>query len=467
MGDVQGYIGKELGRFTDEILEFLRIPSVSAKSEHNTDTRRTAEWLRDRMEGAGLEAEVLETAGHPVVLGEWSGADTDALTVLVYGHYDVQPAEPFPLWDSPPFEPEFRDGRLYARGAADDKGQLYLHIKAAEAHLKEDGALPVNLIVLAEGEEEIGSPNLVPFVEAQKERLACDAVVISDTGMFAPGLPALLFSLRGLAYFEIRVAGPSSDLHSGAYGGPVVNPAMALGRILATLHDDQGRIAIDGFYDDVLDWDRETRDAIRDLPFDEDDFAKSLGAPPEGGEPGYSVLERLWIRPTCEVNGLLSGYTGEGAKTVLPAEAIAKVSFRLVSDQNPRRVAELFRAHVASATPPGVTVTVEQFHGGMPWRAQLDGRLKEAATSALLKAFGSAPVLAGEGGSIPIVGEFERILDAPVLLMGFSLPGANLHAPNEWFPEENIELGIRALAYLYEELGQPRKGEGEPDDLSI
>ena len=456
MGDVQGYIGKELGRFTDEILEFLRIPSVSAKSEHNIDTRRAAEWLRDRMEGAGLEAEVLQTAGHPVVLGEWSGAGTDAPTVLVYGHYDVQPAEPFPLWDSPPFEPEFRDGRLYARGAADDKGQLYLHIKAAEAHLKEDGALPVNLIVLAEGEEEIGSPNLVPFVEAQKERLACDAVVISDTGMFAPGLPALLFSLRGLAYFEIRVAGPSSDLHSGAYGGPVVNPAMALGRILATLHDDQGRIAIDGFYDDVLDWDRETRDAIRDLPFDEDDFAKSLGASPQGGEPGYSVLERLWIRPTCEVNGLLSGYTGEGAKTVLPGEAMAKVSFRLVSDQNPQRVAELFRAHVASVTPPGVTVTVEQFHGGMPWRAQLDGRLKEAATSALLKAFGSAPVLAGEGGSIPIVGEFERILDAPVLLMGFSLPGANLHAPNEWFPEENIELGIRALAYLYEELGQPR-----------
>ena len=467
MADVQGYIGKELSRFTDEILEFLRIPSVSAKSEHNADTRRTAEWLRDRMEGAGLEAEVLQTAGHPVVLGEWSGAGTDAPTVLVYGHYDVQPAEPLELWDSPPFEPEFRDGRLYARGAADDKGQLYLHIKAAEAHLKEDGALPVNLIVLAEGEEEIGSPNLVPFVEAQKERLACDAVVISDTGMFAPGLPALLFSLRGLAYFEIRVAGPSSDLHSGAYGGPVVNPAMALGRILATLHDDQGRIAIDGFYDDVLDWDRETRDAIRVLPFDEDDFAKSLGASPEGGEPGYSVLERLWIRPTCEVNGLLSGYTGEGAKTVLPGEAMAKVSFRLVSDQNPQRVAELFRAHVASVTPPGVTVTVEQFHGGMPWRAQLDGRLKEAATSALLKAFGSAPVLAGEGGSIPIVGEFERILDAPVLLMGFSLPGANLHAPNEWFPEENIELGIRALAYLYEELGQPRKSAGEPDDLSI
>ena len=454
MSDVQGYIGRELGRFTDEILEFLRIPSVSAKSEHNPDTRRAAEWLRDRMEGAGLEAKVLETAGHPVVLGEWRGAGADAPTVLVYGHYDVQPAEPLELWHSPPFEPEFRDGRLYARGSTDDKGQLYLHINAAEAHLKEGGALPVNLLVLAEGEEEIGSPNLVPFVEAHRERLACDAVVISDTGMFAPGLPALLFSLRGLAYFELRVVGPSSDLHSGEFGGPVVNPAMALGRMLATLHDDQGRIAVDGFYDEVLDWDRETRDAIRDLPFDEDDFAQSLSAAPEGGELDFSVLERLWIRPTCEVNGLLSGYTGEGAKTVLPADAMAKVSFRLVPDQNPERVAELFRAHVASVTPPGVTVTVEELHGGMPWRAQLDGDLKEAATSALLKAFGCAPVLAGGGSSIPIVGEFERILGAPVLLMGFSLPGANLHAPNEWFPEENIELGIRALAYLYEELGR-------------
>ncbi len=266
MSDVQGYIGRELGRFTSEILDFLRIPSVSAKSEHNPDMRRTAEWLRDRMDEADLEAEVLETAGHPVVLGEWRGAGAEAPTILVYGHYDVQPAEPLELWDSPPFEPEFRDGRLYARGSTDDKGQLYLHIKAAEAHLKEEGSLPVNLIVLAEGEEEVGSPNLVPFVEAHKERLACDAVVISDTGMFAPGLPALLFSLRGLAYFEVRVEGPSSDLHSGEYGGPVVNPAMALGRMLATLHDDQGRITIDGFYDDVLDWDEETGGPSPNMP---------------------------------------------------------------------------------------------------------------------------------------------------------------------------------------------------------
>ena len=314
MRDVQDYIGSALPRFTEEILAFLRIPSVSARSEHDEDTRRTADWLRHSFSEAGLEAEVLETAGHPVVLGEWRGAGAEAATVLVYGHYDVQPPEPLELWTSPPFEPEFREGRLYGRGSADDKGQLYLHVKAAEAHLKGAGALPVNLIILAEGEEEVGSPNLVPFVEAHTERLACDAVVISDTGMFAPGLPSLLFSLRGLAYFEIQVEGPSSDLHSGAYGGPVVNPAMALSRILATLHDDEGRIAIDGFYDDVLDWDGETRESIRQLPFDEDEFADALNTTLDGGEVGYSVLEKLWVRPTCEVNGLLSGYTGEGGE---------------------------------------------------------------------------------------------------------------------------------------------------------
>ncbi len=364
----------------------------------------------------------------------------------------MQPAEPLELWDSPPFEPEFREGRLYARGSADDKGQLYLHVKAAEAHLKATGKLPVNLIILAEGEEEIGSVNLAPLVEANANRLACDAVIISDTAMFAPGLPCLLFSLRGLAYCEIYVDGPSGDLHSGSYGGPVVNPAMALSQILATLFDDEGRIAIEGFYDDVLEWDDETRDGIRSLQFDEDELAASVGAPLAGGEKAYSVPERLWTRPTCEMNGMLSGYTGEGAKTVLPAKAMAKVSFRLVADQDPQRVYELVREHVAKVAPEGVTVRVEELHGGMPWRARLSGKLQEAATAALMKAFGAAPVLAGEGGSIPIVSEFERVLGAPALLVGFSLPGANEHAPNEWFPQENIEKGIRALAYLYEEL---------------
>ena len=452
MSDPESYIAESLPRWRDELDEFLRIPSISARSEHDSDTRATAEWLCDRMRAAGLETEVIGTPGHPVVLGEWRGAGADAKTVLVYGHYDVQPVEPLDEWTSAPFEPEVRDGRLYARGSADDKGQLYLHIKAAEAHLKTTGSLPVNLIILAEGEEEIGSPNLVPFVEGHRQRLASDAVIISDSSMFAPGLPSLLFSLRGLAYFEVHVQGPASDLHSGSYGGAVVNPANALAHIISTLHDQDGRIAIEGFYDDVVEWDQATRQAIRDLPFDRDDFQASVGASELGGEAGYSELERLWTRPTCDVNGFLSGYTGEGAKTVLPARAMAKISFRLVSDQNPARVLELFRAHLSRVTPAGVTVTVEELHGGHPWKAQLDESLKAAATSALKRAFGAEPVLVGEGGSIPIVGEFERILDAPALLIGFSHPGCNLHAPDEWFPVENFEKGIRALAYLYEEL---------------
>ena len=447
------FTAANLDRFLTELFDFLRIPSISARSEHNGDIRRAADWLRDRMRDIGLEAEILETPRHPVVLGEWRGAGADAPTVLVYGHYDVQPAEPLELWTAPAFEPEVRDGRIYARGSADDKGQLFLHVKAAESLLATTGRLPVNLVVLAEGEEEIGSPNLIPFVEAHADRLATDVVVISDSAMFAPGLPSVLFSLRGLAYFEITVHGPAGDLHSGSYGGGVVNPAMTLSRILATLHDDHGRIAIPGFYDDVVDWGERTRAEIRALPFDEEDFRAGVGVPALSGEAGYSTLERLWIRPTCEVNGMLSGYTGEGAKTVLPAHAMAKLSFRLVPDQDPARVAELLRAHIERVAPAEARVEVEELHGGMPWRGQVSGDLVDAASRALAHSFGRRPVLTGEGGSIPIVGEFERILEAPVLLLGFALPGANMHAPDEWFPVENFDKGIVALAALLEELG--------------
>ena len=453
MADPQQFISDNIDRFQAELFEFLRIPSVSARSEHIGDTRQAADWLSERLSEAGLDTEVLDTARHPVVLGERRGAGPDAPTVLVYGHYDVQPPDPLDLWTSPPFEPEVRDGRIYARGSADDKGQLFQHVKAVESLLSATGRLPVNLILLAEGEEEIGSPNLVPFVEEHAHRLRCDTVVISDSAMFAPGLPSVLFSLRGLAYFEVRVGGPVGDLHSGSYGGAVANPATTLAALLATLHDDDGRISIDGFYDDVVDWDDDTRAQIRELPFDDEDFRDSVGAPGLSGESGYSTLERLWIRPTCEVNGLLSGYTGEGAKTVLPAKAMAKVSFRLVPDQDPARVAELFRAHVERVAPPEVTIEIEELHGGSPWRGQVTGRLVDAATRALERSFGRRPVLTGEGGSIPIVGEFERILGAPALLVGFALPGANMHAPDEWFPVENFEKGIRALAYLLEDLG--------------
>lgn len=453
MSDVSGYIDREMSRFEEELFEFLRIPSVSARSEHTGDTRKAAEWVADRMRDAGLSSSVMETPGHPVVLGEWKEAGPEAPTLLIYGHYDVQPPEPLDEWVSPAFEPTVREGNLFARGASDDKGQLFLHIKALEAQLKGSGSLPVNVVMVAEGEEEVGSPNLVPFVEAYRERLACDAVVVSDSSMFAQGLPSLLFSLRGLAYFEIHVQGPAGDLHSGTYGGAVVNPGNVLARIVDSLKNDDGSIAIPGFYDDVMDWDEKARAAIKELPFDMAEFREEVGAPGLNGEAGFTLLERLWIRPTCDVNGLLCGYTGEGAKTVLPARAMAKVSFRLVPDQNPARVAELLRAHIARTAPPEVEVRVEDLHGGRPWKAELEGKFFEAAQAALRKAFGTDPVLTGEGGSIPIVVDFQEILEAPVLLMGFAPPGANMHAPNEWIPLENFEKGIRAVSQFYAELG--------------
>lgn len=456
MSDVLRFVDDNLGRFRDELYDFLRIPSVSAKSEHDADTREAAEWFGQRLEEAGLTAVVHDTPGHPIVVGEWRGAGPDAPTVLIYGHYDVQPPEPLDLWDSPPFEPTERDGRIYARGSADDKGQLYMHVKALEAYHATGTELPVNVVVLAEGEEEVGSPNLVPFVEARAEELACDVVLISDTGMFAEGLPSLLFSLRGLAYFELHVRGANSDLHSGEYGGAVGNPGNALSRIIASIHDDRGRIAIDGFYDDVVEWDAATREQIAGLPHSDDSFADEVGAPGLIGEEGYSTLERLWIRPTCDVCGILCGYTGEGAKTVLPNHAMAKVSFRLVPDQHPDRVRELFEAHVAKVAPAGVTVEVRELHGGRPWKASPSGPPFEAAGEALAEAFGTEPVLMGGGGSIPIVVEFEEKLDATALLVGFSLPNCNLHAPNEWFPIENFEKGIGALARLYPKLESVR-----------
>ena len=453
MSDALTFIEDNRERFREELYDFLRIPSISAKSEYDDETHRSAEWLAARMQEAGLEVEVMATEGHPVVLGEWRGAGADAPTVLVYGHYDVQPPEPLELWDSPPFAPTERDGRIYARGSADDKGQLYMHVKALEAHLATSGSLPINVVVLAEGEEEVGSPNLVPFVDAHAERLACDVVVISDTGMFAEGLPSLLFSLRGLAYFEIHVSGARSDLHSGEYGGSVLNPGNALARIIASLHDDQGRIAIPGFYDDVVAWDTATREQIAALPHSDDKFREELEVAALVGEQGFSTLERLWIRPTCDVNGMLCGYTDEGAKTVLPNHAMAKVSFRLVPDQTDAKVKELLEAHLQSVTPEGVTLQLIELHGGRPWKARLEGPYFEAAAEALEEAFGTKPVPMGGGGSIPIVVEFEERLDAPALLLGFSLPGCNLHAPNEWLSVENFEKGIGALVRLYGKLG--------------
>ena len=459
--DLDSFFSREERRIRAELDEFLRIPSISARSEHNADTARCAEWLAGQIRALGMEASIHTTPGHPIVVGEWRKAGQNAPTVLVYGHYDVQPVEPIELWTTPPFQPTVREGKLYARGSVDDKGQLYIHVKAAEALLRQRRKLPINLIFLAEGEEEVGSDNLAEFVAKNAKLLQADAVVISDSSMFAPGLPSILSSLRGLAYFQIDVTGPAQDLHSGSYGGAVVNPAMALAKILATMHDAKGRITIKGFYEKVRKWDKKSRDAIRKLPFSDRHFLKETGASALGGEDGFTTLERIWMRPTCEVNGLLSGYTGEGAKTVLPSKAMAKVSCRLVPDQDPAQIAKLFTAHVKRVSPRGVKVTVQYIHGGKPWRAALEGALYDAARRALKAAFNKEPVTVGEGGSIPVVGDFTQVLKAPVLLMGFGLPGENAHAPDEWISLENFSKGLRAVATLYEELGKGGAGSGK------
>ncbi|HEV2130519.1 MAG TPA: dipeptidase [Longimicrobiaceae bacterium] len=446
------YLRENRQRHLDELVDFLRIPSVSAKSEHRDDMRRAADWLVERMLQAGLEiAELIPTAGHPIVIGEWRGAP-GAPPLLVYGHYDVQPPEPLDEWESPPFEPQVREGRLYARGSVDDKGQVYLHLKAVEAQIGATGTLPVNVVFVVEGEEEVGSPHLEEFLVQNQERLRCDAVLISDTTMFAPGLPSVTIGLRGLAYMEVRVQGPGVDLHSGAYGGVVVNPANALAQIIARLHDEQGRVTIPGFYDEVRELTEEERRTIAGLPFTEGRLREEVGALELGGEAGFSALKRLWARPTLDVNGLLSGYTGEGAKTVLPARAMAKISMRLVPHQDYRTIEQQFTEHVRQLAPRGVRVEVEALHGGQPWYAEPKGEIFAAARRALAEAFGQEPVFIREGGSIPIVQAFERIFDVPVVLIGFGLPGENAHAPNEWLSLDNYSRGTEAIAKLYDEL---------------
>jgi acetylornithine deacetylase/succinyl-diaminopimelate desuccinylase-like protein len=453
MADPLSYIDRELPRFREELFHFLRIPSISARSEHDADTRRAAEWLADRIRDAGLEARLEPTPRHPVVVGEWRGAE-GAPTVLVYGHYDVQPAEPLELWTSPPFEPEIRGDRLFGRGAADDKTQVFLQVKALEAALAARGSLSVNVVLVLEGEEEIGSPDLVPFLRTHASDLAADHVVISDSMMFGPGRPSLIFATRGLAYFELEARIGGHDLHSGQYGGAVANPANALAAIIASFHDAPGHVAVEGFYDDVVEPAPGLRDSFRSLPFDEAAFAASAGDAELVGEAGYATVERLWTRPTLDVNGLLSGYTGEGAKTVLPAAASAKLSCRLVANQDPGRIGELLATHVERHAPPGVQVALRQIQAARPWRADPSGRLYDAAGAALRTTFGVDPILAAHGGTLPIAPEFADILGAAVVVMGFALPGANMHAPDEWFPVEHVGLGMKAMVRFYEELGR-------------
>jgi len=440
--------------FESELFDFLRIPSVSTERRYASDVARCAEWLAGAMREAGLDdVEVIPTDGNPFVVGE-KIVDPEAPTLLVYGHYDVQPVDPEELWDTPPFEPSVRNGRVYARGTNDDKGQVYMHIKALETRVKGTAGLPVNVKLCIEGEEEIGSMHLEAFLRSHADRLACDAVIISDTGMLGVGIPSITTGLRGITYMEVTVDGPAGDLHSGSYGGAVVNPAFALAGMIAQLKDAQGRVTIPGFYDRVRPMSERERADVADLPFTDEEFIEETGAPALGGEEGYSTLERLWYRPALDVNGMISGFTGEGSKTVLPATARAKISMRLVADQDPEEIADLFTRHFRALAPEGVTVRVAALHGGRPWAGNPDSPLFEAAAGALQESFGRPPVYIREGGSIPIVPLFEEVLRGPVLLLGFAPPGGNAHAPNEWMDLETYHLGIETIARLYDEVAQ-------------
>jgi acetylornithine deacetylase/succinyl-diaminopimelate desuccinylase-like protein len=434
--------------------ELLAIPSVSTKAEHRDDVARCAEWLATELRRIGLTAECHATPGHPVVVAEWRRAPHGAPTVLIYGHYDVQPPEPLELWTSPPFAGTVRDGRLYARGAADDKGQVWIHVLALEAWLATRGALPVNIVVLLEGEEEVGSTSLPGFLAAHRARLAAEYVVISDTMMFAPGVPNILASMRGLAYFEVSTRSAPTDLHSGQYGGVVANAAAGLARVLSSLVDVSGRVTMPGFYDDVRPPSRRRCQEIAGLAFDERRFASEIGIESLAGEEGYGALERLWLRPTCEVNGICGGYTGEGAKTVIPATAVAKVSFRLVADQTPERVEQQLRDHLAGLAIPGVRVDLQRLHGAPAWSAEGGASAVAAARRALATAFEHEAVLGGTGGTIPIVSELARRFDAEILLIGFGLPGENAHAPNVCFDLGNMRRGLRAMVNLYQEMAE-------------
>ena len=438
-------------RYVEELKEFLAIPSVSTDAEHAADVRRCAEYCRQALEGVGFpDPGIIETPGHPIVYAEWMKAP-DAPTVLFYGHYDVQPVDPVELWSSPPFEATIRDGRMYGRGSADDKGQVFAHWKAWEAHFAESGGLPCNVKVLLEGEEEIGSAHLEPFIEASRDRLAADVVLISDSPMFARGVPSVCYGLRGICYMEVHVQGAHTDLHSGSFGGAVANPAQALARILTSLKDHENHVAIEGFYDKVRPLSVEEREEIGKLPFDEPEYQRSLGIPELVGEAGFTTLERVWARPTLDINGMISGFTGKGAKTVLPARASAKVSMRLVPDQDPEEIAELFLRHVERAASPGVTVKVEALHGAHPYLAPLDHPANQAARRALALGFGAEPVFTREGGSIPITVTFERELGLTSILMGFGLPDENAHAPDENLDLHNFHHGILAAAHFYRE----------------
>ena len=437
----------------DELFAFLRFPSISAQTDHENDMRACAEWLVEKLRRIGLDARLAETVGQPVVIGT-TARDPAKRTVLIYGHYDVQPPEPLEAWTSPPFEPEIRDGRIFARGSTDNKGQIFAHILGVEEALRE-GPLPVNVIFLIEGEEEVGSGSLPNFLEKHRDELACDVIAISDTGMAEDGYPTLSYALRGIAAMEVKVLGPSHDLHSGVYGGAVANPATAAARLVASLHDENGRVAIAGFYDSVKDpagWEREATAAS---PLRDADIAAQAGVGELTGEPGFSAVERIGARPTAEINGIGGGYQGQGSKTVIPSEAFFKITFRLVPDQDPDEILRLAEAHFAKHKPAGVRLEITRGHGGAPYFFDPNSPDGLAARRALEKVFGKKPALMREGGSIPILAAFREKLGRESLLLALASPECRAHAPDENFPVENLLAGIRLNRALLDELSKP------------
>jgi len=445
---MQGYIEQNKEKFLNELLDLLRIPSVSADSKFKGDVRKAAEFVAEKIQAAGADlVEICETAGHPIVFGQ-KIIDETLPTVLVYGHYDVQPADPYELWNSPPFEPVVKDGKIYARGACDDKGQFYMHIKAFEAMMATN-ALPCNVKFMIEGEEEIGSDNLGIFVAANKDRLKADVILISDTAIIANDTPSIDVGLRGLSYLEVEVTGPNRDLHSGVYGGAVANPINVLSKMIASLHDENNHITIPTFYDDVVDLTAEERAAMAQTPFNLDAYKEDLAIDEVYGETGYSTIERASIRPTLDVNGIWGGYIGEGAKTVLPSKAYAKISMRLVPNQQSDKITALFTKHFESIAPAGVQVKVRPHHGGEPYVTPTNSIEYLAAEKAMEEAFGKKPVPTRGGGSIPIVALFEKELQVKTVLMGFGLDSDAIHSPNEHYGLFNFYKGIETIPLFF------------------
>jgi len=458
MDDSIKYIEDNKDKFLEELKEFLRIPSISTNPENKEDVRECAEFVKTKMDEAGLEnVKIYETKGHPVVYGDWLKAGDDAMTLLVYGHYDVQPVDPLDLWTDPPFEPVVKGDKIYARGATDDKGQFFIHLKSIQSYLQTIGKLPVNVKVIAEGEEEIGSEHLGEFLEAHKDMLKCDYVMISDTSMHSDEQPSICYGLRGLCYMEVNLTGPNRDLHSGSFGGAVDNPINALAHIISKLKDDKGRIQIPGFYDDVRELTDQEREEFKKIPFDEEAYKKDLGVDELFGEEGYLTVERDSARPTLDANGIWGGFQGEGAKTVLPSKAGAKISMRLVPDQDPEKIEKSFTDYVRSITPKTMKVDIKPMHHAKPAITPIDTDAMKAAVEALTKAYGKEPIFMREGGSIPVVETFQTLLGAPTILLGFGLPTENTHSPNENFDLRNFYKGIKSVSYYYDELSKLNK----------